>query len=37
MITAIVNAIKGPMLSTLGGRSGKSGILCLWLWNLVLI
>ena len=37
MITAIVSAIKGPMLSALGGCSGKGGKLWLWLWNLVAI
>ena len=35
MITTIVSAIKGPMLSALGGCSSKSGKLLLWLWNLV--
>ena len=25
MITAIISAIKSPMLSTLGGRSGEGG------------
>ena len=31
MITTIVNAIKGPVLSALGGCLGKSGKLWLWL------
>ena len=35
MITAIVNAIKGPMLSILSGCLGESKKLSLWLWNLV--
>ena len=35
MITTIVSAIKGPVLSALGGCSGESGKLWLWLWNLV--
>ena len=35
MITAIVSAIKGPILSVLSGRLGESGILRLWLWKLV--
>ena len=35
MITTIVSAIKGLVLSALGGCSGVSGKLWLWLWNLV--
>ena len=35
MITAIVSAIKGPILSILSGCLGESGMLRLWLWNLV--
>ena len=35
MITAIVNAIKGPILFVLSGRLGGCGMLRLWLWNLV--
>ena len=35
MITAIVNAIKGPMLSILSGCLGESKKLSLWLWTLV--
>ena len=35
MITAIVSAIKGPILSVLSGCLGESGMLRLWLWNLV--
>ena len=35
MITTNVSAIKGPVLSALGGYSGESGKLSLWLWNLV--
>ena len=35
MITAIVSAIKGLILSALGGCSGDNGKLWLWLWNLV--
>ena len=35
MITAIVSAIKGPTLFVLSGCLGESGMLRLWLWNLV--
>ena len=35
MITAVVSAIKGPILSVLSGCLGESGMLRLWLWNLV--
>ena len=35
MITAIVSTIKGPILSVISGGLGESGILRLWLWNLV--
>ena len=35
MITAIVSAIKGPILSIVSGCLGESGMLRLWLWNLV--
>ena len=35
MITAIVSAIKGPMLSILSRCLGESKKLSLWLWNLV--
>ena len=35
MITTNVSAIKGPVLSALGGCLGESGKLWLWLWNLV--
>ena len=35
MITAIVSAIKGPILSVVSGCLGESGMLRLWLWNLV--
>ena len=34
MITAIVSAIKGPMLSVLSGCLGESRKLRWWLWNL---
>ena len=34
MITAIVSAIEGPILSV-GGCLGESGMQRLWLWNLV--
>ena len=37
MITTIVSAIKGPILSVVSGCLGESGMLRLWLWNLVLI
>ena len=35
MITAIVSAIKDPILSVVSGGLGESGMLRLWLWNLV--
>ena len=35
MITVIVSAIKGPILSVVSGCLGESGMLRLWLWNLV--
>ena len=35
MITAIVNAIKGPILFVLSGCLSESGMLRLGLWNLV--
>ena len=35
MITTNVSTIKGLVLSALGGYSGESGKLWLWLWNLV--
>ena len=35
MITVVVSAIKGPILSVLSGCLGESGMLRLWLWNLV--
>ena len=35
MITTNVSAIKGLVLSALGGYSGERGKLWLWLWNLV--
>ena len=35
MITVIVSVIKGPILSVLSGCLGESGMLRLWLWNLV--
>ena len=35
MITAIVSAIEGPILSVLSGCLGESEMLRLWLWNLV--
>ena len=35
MITAIVSAIEGPILSVVSGCSGESGMQRLWLWNLV--
>ena len=34
MITTIVSAIKGPMLSVLSGCLGESRKLRWWLWNL---
>ena len=35
MITTIVSAIKGPILSVLSGCLSESGMLRLGLWNLV--
>ena len=35
MITTIVSETKGPILSVVSGCLGKSGMLRLWLWNLV--
>ena len=35
MITAIVSAIKGSILSVVSGCLGENGLLRLWLWNLV--
>ena len=35
MITTIVSAIKGPILSILSGCLSESGMLRLGLWNLV--
>ena len=35
MITAIVSAIKGPILSVVNGCLGEIEMLRLWLWNLV--
>ena len=35
MITAIVSAIGGPILSVVSGCLGESGMQRLWLWNLV--
>ena len=35
MITAIVSAIKGPILSVVSRCLGESRMLRLWLWNLV--
>ena len=35
MITAIVSAIEGPILSVISGCLGESGMQRLWLWNLV--
>ena len=37
MITAIVSAIKDPILFVVSGCLGESEMLRLWLWNLVLI
>ena len=36
MITAIVSAIEGPILSVVSGCLGESGMWRLWLQNLVL-
>ena len=35
MITAIVSAIEGPILSVVSGCLGESGMQRLWFWNLV--
>ena len=35
MITVIVSAIEGPILSIVSGCLGESGMQRLWLWNLV--
>ena len=35
MITVIVSAIEGPILFVVSGCLGESGMLRLWLWNLV--
>ena len=35
MITAIVSAIEGPILSVISGCLGESGMQHLWPWNLV--
>ena len=35
MITAIVSAFEGPILSIISGCLGESGMQRLWLWNLV--
>ena len=35
MITTIVSAIEGPILSVVSGCLGESGMQRLWLWNLV--
>ena len=35
MITAIVSAIEGPILSVVSGCLGESGMQRLWLWNLI--
>ena len=35
MITVIVSAIEGPILSVVSGYLGVSGMHRLWLWNLV--
>ena len=35
MITVIVSAIEGPILSVVSGCLGESGMQQLWLWNLV--
>ena len=36
MITAIVSAFEGPILSVISGCLGESGMQRLWPWNLVL-
>ena len=35
MITVIVSAIEGPILSVVSGCLSESGMQRLWLWNLV--
>ena len=35
MITAIVSAIEGPILSVISGCLGESGMQRLWPWNLI--
>ena len=35
MITAIVSAIEGPILSGISGCLGESGMQRLWPWNLI--
>ena len=35
MITVIISAIEGPILSAVSGCLGESGMQRLWLWNLV--
>ena len=35
MITAIVSAIEGPILSVVSGCLDESGMQQLWLWNLI--
>ena len=35
MITVIVGAIEGPILSVVSGCLSESGMQRLWLWNLV--
>ena len=35
MITVIVSAIEGPILSVVSGCLGESGTQRLWFWNLV--
>ena len=35
MITTIISAIEGPILSIVSGYLGESGMQRLWLWNLV--
>ena len=35
MITAIVSAFEGPILSVISGCLGESGMQRLWPWNLI--
>ena len=35
MITTIVSAIEGPILSVISGCLGESGMQRLWPWNLI--